>query len=212
MILDTHIVNSYSKIHTPVEACRDHKISFEGSQIGYEFFTAWDYISEYYKEHPCKYLTFLEVGAWKGLWGIAFAEFCKLYGIAGKYVTVTLVDHDRLANQHIYSTLGYMNSVGVSATLVDMNTLDERVVDAVISHEKSYNIVFIDAGHSYTEVMNDIHKFKPLAKNMVIFHDIRPETPTENCSVYQAIQDSKIVLDREITVSSNMGIGIHFIK
>ena len=47
---------------------------------------------------------------------------------------------------------------------------------------------------------------------MLMFHDIRPFVTNEHCGVYQAIQDSNIVLDEEISVADEMGIGIKYIK
>jgi hypothetical protein len=73
-------------------------------------------------------------------------------------------------------------------------------------------MVFIDAGHKYHEAANDIEKFANLASDILLFHDIRPITPTDNCGVYQAIQDLKITLDEEIAVGDEMGIGIKYIN
>ena len=57
--------------------------------------------------------------------------------------------------------------------------------------------------------MNDIRKFKPLCKDILLFHDIRPKEVNESIGVYQAIQHSLIDLDEEIvTNESLMGIGI----
>ena len=59
---------------------------------------------------------------------------------------------------------------------------------------------------------NDIDKFSSLATDMLMFHDIRPFETNEHCGVYQAIQDSNSVLDEEISVADEMGIGIKYIK
>jgi hypothetical protein len=82
----------------------------------------------------------------------------------------------------------------------------------VQNHHQTYDIVFIDAGHKYHEAKNDIDKFSSLATDMLMFHDIRPFVTNEHCGVYQAIQDSNIVLDEEISVADEMGIGIKYIK
>jgi hypothetical protein len=71
--------------------------------------------------------------------------------------------------------------------------------------------VFIDAGHKYEEVMNDIRKFNPICEDILLFHDIRPKEVTENIGVYQAIQHSYIDLDEELVTNENlMGIGISY--
>jgi|TARA_R110000751_G_scaffold142295_1_gene245705 hypothetical protein len=211
-MLEINIIESYSKVHNPHHYTNNNELSFDGSQRQSEFFTAWNIISSFYEGKNEK-LTFLEVGAWKGLWGMAFAEFCKQKGIEGEYVTITMIDHDP-NNQPLYKTLDYINKQpGLKATLIDLNTFDENALTEVTKDHTSYNIVFMDAGHKYYEAKNDIDKFGNLATDMLIFHDIRPVIVTENCGVYQAIVDSNIVLDEEISVvDDQMGIGIKFIK
>ena len=100
----------------------------------------------------------------------------------------------------------------MKASLIDMNTFDVKALDEVKKYHQTYNIVFIDAGHKYNEIKNDIDKFSNLATDMLLFHDIRPIEKDDNCGVYQAIKDSNIVLDKEISVADEMGIGIKFIK
>lgn len=202
------IVRVYSKIHSPVSLTKDNNISFDGSQIQKEFFTAWESINKYFKTHPTKKLTFLEVGAWKGLWGLAFCEFCKSQKIEGEYLTLTMIDQDP-NNRPLYKTLEYINSQGIKASLIDMNTLHNDALPAVLKYGSTFDIVFIDADHSYEAVMSDISKFAGLADKVLLFHDIRPKTSTQACGVYQAITDSGIILQEEISVNENlMGIGI----
>ena len=48
---------------------------------------------------------------------------------------------------------------------------------------------------------------------MLLFHDIKPVITDINCGVYQAIYDSGLTLDEEITSNDvMMGIGISYIK
>ena len=210
-MLELNIIEAYSKVHTPLFYTNNDDTSFDGSQRQSEFFTAWNTISDFYGGKLEK-LTFLEVGAWKGLWGMAFAEFCKKKGIEGEYVTITMIDHDP-NNQPLYKTIDYINEQpGLKGTLIDLNTFDENALSEVQKYHNTYNMVFIDAGHKYHEAKNDIDKFASLATDMLMFHDIRPVMATPNCGVYQAIQDSNIVLDEEISVAGEMGIGIKYIK
>ena len=206
------IIKAYSKLHTnQIVDYAGSKISFDGSQIMEEFITAWEKIDEYYKTKKPNELSFLEVGAWRGLWGIAFCEYCKLNNIKGKYVTITLIPQDS-NNQHLYKSLDYIQESGIPSSLVNLSTLDSDALPKVKDILDSYNIVFIDAGHKYEEVMNDIRKFKPLAKDILLFHDIRPKEANESIGVYQAINHSLIDLDEEIvTNESVMGIGIKYI-
>jgi len=211
-MLESKICNTYSSIHSQVYYTNDNNPSFEGSQRQSEFFKAWDTISKFYNNKNPKKLTFLEVGAWKGLWGIAFAEFCKEKNIIGNYVTITLIAHDS-NNIPLYKSIDYINKQpNMSANLIDLNTFDNNALSEVQKYYTDYNIVFIDAGHKYVEVKNDIDKFSNLATDLLMFHDIRPIIADENCGVYQAIQDSGITLDEEISVANEMGIGIKYIR
>lgn len=211
-MLNQKIIESYSKVHAAIEYTNNDQISFEGSQIQSEFFTAWNLISEFYKKNPSKHLSFLEVGAWKGLWGIAFAEFCSLNNIKGKYVTITMVDQDP-NNQSLYRSLDHITSLGLDVQLVNENTLAESALDKVINCGESYNIVFIDADHSYSAVMSDISNFSPLATDLLIFHDIRPKEVVPGFGVYQALLDSNIVLSEEIVSNEGiMGIGLKYLN
>jgi hypothetical protein len=211
-MLEQNIINAYSLVQDHVTYTNNNDVSFNGTQRQSEFFKAWNYISEYYSEKKPKTLKFLEVGAYRGLWGIAFVEFCKLNNIKGEYVTITLMDHDP-NNRPLYNTLSYVTSEGFKSHLIDLNTFDQKALSKVQEYSKHYDIVFIDAGHKYDEAKNDIDKFASLATDLLLFHDIRPIEATNNCGVYQAIQDSNLKLDIEISViESEMGIGIKYIK
>ena len=207
------IIEAYSKLHTNQTIdYAGSKISFDGSQIMEEFIQTWKKIDDYYKEKTPTELSFLEVGAYRGLWGIAFCEYCKINNIKGHYTTITLIPQD-VNNQHLYKSLDYMKHYDINVSLVDMSTLDDYALEKIQQIKQSYNMVFIDAGHKYEEVMNDIRKFKPLCEDILFFHDIRPKEVSENIGVYQAIQHSCIDLDEEIVTNENvMGIGIKYIK
>ena len=209
------ICENYSLVHNPVTITNDDSISFDGSQIQSEFFpTLVEIVNNFkLKGHYNDELTFLEVGAWKGLWGMAFVEICKELGVKGKYITLTMIDQDP-NNQPLYKTIDWINQQpNMTAELIDSDTMAENALDLVLEKGKSFDVVFIDAGHKYHEVMNDIEKFAPLADSMLLFHDIKPINTTINCGVYEAICNSDIKLDKEISVlNDQMGIGIKFIK
>jgi len=213
MNLNYKIIDTYSKVHSSISYMNNENVSFEGSQKQKEFFEAWDVIQTFYKNSKVKKLSFLEIGAWKGLWGLAFMEFCKSKNIEGTYTTLTLLDHDP-NNKPLLATLEYLTENNIKNNLIDKNTQDPSALKDIIQISNNYNIVFIDAGHTYEEVTNDINKFSNLATDVLLFHDIRPKVKTSSCGVYQAIQDSNIILDKEICYGhdNQMGIGIKFIK
>lgn len=206
-MLHQRVIETYSKLHSPIGYTNSNDVSFDGSQIQFEFFTAWNKISDFYLKTKPKKLSFLEIGAWKGLWGIAFSEFCKLNNIEGSYLTLTMIDHTP-DNQPLYKTIDYINTQGIKASLIDMNSLSEQALLEVLKHSDSFNIVFIDASHDYDSVMSDIKNYSPLANDILLFHDIRPKETNPSCGVYQAILDSNLTLDEEIAVGHEMGIGI----
>ena len=210
-MFEQNVVDAYSKVHSKVEYTNNTDISFDGSQIQKEVFEAWRDIDSFYGKNKPKQLSFLEVGAWKGLWAIAFCEFCKFHNIEGTYTTITMIDHDP-NNRPLFKSLEYVYDNGCTYNLIDLNTFDEKALDEVKAVSDKFDIVFIDAGHKYHEAINDINKFSNLATDLLLFHDIRPITATNDCGVYQAIQDSNIKLDEEISTSNaEMGIGIKYI-
>ena len=211
-MLNLNIIDTYSKVHIPVTYTNSTAISFEGSQKQQEFFTAWKEIEEYYIQNPTAEISFLEIGAYKGLWGIAFSEFCKMYSIKGTYVTLTMMDQDP-NNRPLLNTLSYLDSVGIETNLVDMNSLDSEALLKVQKIKETYDIVFIDASHKYSDVVSDIENFASLAGDILIFHDIRPKKTTADIGVYQALVDTGTFLDEEILANElEMGIGIKYIK
>lgn len=211
-MFEQNVVEAYSKVHSKVEYTNNTDISFDGSQIQKEFFEAWKDLEYFYDKKKPNELSFLEVGAWKGLWAIAFCEFCKFHNIKGTYTTITMIDHDP-NNRPLFKSLEYVYDNGCTYNLIDLNTFDEKALDEVKAVSEKFDIVFIDAGHKYHEAKNDIDKFFNLAKDIVLFHDIRPMKADNSCGVYQAIIDSKIILDREICYNRDiMGIGIKYVK
>lgn len=204
-----NIIDSYSRIHNRVNYTNNCEVSFEGSQKQCEFFKAWESISKYYEKNKKQDLSFLEVGAWKGLWGIAFYEFCKLHNINGHYVTVTWIDHDIQANKELSKVIAYLNENSLKADLINGDSTSEYCVNAIKDIKANYDIVYIDAAHEYEYVVKDISNYGHLANDMLMFHDIRPEYG----GVYNAIKDLNVKLDEEIIDANHtMGIGIKYTK
>jgi hypothetical protein len=206
--LQQNIAEVYGKIIGPIDITKPYAVSFSGSQKPFELFTAWDIISELIDTDTP---TFLEIGAFKGLWAIVFFEWCKLNNKKGVYVTVTWMEHNP-DNNHLISVIEHYRKEGFECTLIDANSqIEETKVKASLSNGDKYDVVLIDADHRYDGSKKDIELYQPLAKTLV-FHDIRPEAANQNCGVYQAIKDSGLLpLDHEIACGGDMmGIGIKF--
>lgn len=205
----TNVINLYSEIIEPVTYVEGREVSFNGSQIQDEFFKAWECIDQYYTGKKVEHLSFLEIGAYKGLWALALAEFCKEKDISFEYATVTYMEQDP-NNNPLYNVQQYYKTIGAPFTLVNSPSQDPDAVKQ-LPHSK-YNIVFIDGDHRYEMVKKDISIYKPLATDMLLFHDIRPIFTNPQCGVYEAVEEAGITLDEQIIVDGQwMGIGIHYL-
>lgn len=206
--LKKNVVSSYSTIHHPIEVneATYSEINFDGSQKPYEFFETWKLIDANLPNTDS--ISFLEIGAYKGLWAIAFVEWCKLHNKKPIYTTVTMISQDP-NNQPLYNVEKHYKDV-CDWLLIDANSQLESTKAEVIKRAPHYDFVFIDADHSYDGVLKDIQLYAPLARKLLFFHDIRT-TNNEGLSVYRAITDSQIKLDYEIACEPHnnvMGIGI----
>jgi hypothetical protein len=208
--LQPRVSETYNKIIRPIPHCNVRDISFEGSQKPYEFFNAWITIGEKLmnEENP----TMLEIGSFKGLWGMAFMEWCNLNNKRGEYCSVTWMQTNP-ANDDLLKVQKYYTDNGGSFKLVDANSQMVATKEEVLKFRDNYSFVFIDADHRYEGVKKDIELYSPLATKMLGFHDIRPKDMNTDVGVYKAIMDSGIVLDKEIVDDDNtMGIGIKFVS
>ena len=88
-----NVIKTYIEIHGGDEITgTETHMCFHGTQRPVEFFQAWEFIINNYTK-DAKELSFLEIGAAKGLWSIAFIEFCKIFDIVPTYVAVSLLQH-----------------------------------------------------------------------------------------------------------------------
>lgn len=206
----------YSEIINVVDITRPYAVSFDGSQKPYEFFSAWEIINDALKDvnEP----TFLEVGAYKGLWAIAFFEWCKLNNKKGSYGTITWMEHNP-ANKDLLKVISHYQNQGFVCKLIDANSqLEETAKQVTVLDPQTFNIqkidvILIDADHRYEGALKDIQLYKPLVGKLLVFHDIRPQEPNDGCGVFKAITDSNVTLDHQIACGNDiMGIGIMEVK
>ena len=176
---------------------------YHGSQIKEEFILAWNKIIPLIESTDGTF-TFLEIGAYRGLWPLMLAYVCNSLSKPFEYTTVTWLDQDP-NNEGIHKVIKYYTDNKLTFNLVNKNSQTQEARDLLSA---SYHVVFIDADHRYEGVKKDIELYANLSSKALMFHDIRPVKLTQHCGVYQAIKDMGIVLDQEIVVDgTKMGIG-----
>ena len=187
-------------------------VSFHGSQVLEEFATAWYHIIHHINSMESKTITFLEIGAYKGLWPLMFSEVCKKYNKIPEYTTVTLLEQDS-ANHSLANVEQYYKDNNWKFNLVNADSNLDSTKNEVLKYNNNFDLLFIDADHSYICSKRDIELYSPLCKEIQIFHDIKPRIPTDHVGVWKAICDCNITLDTEISTNDlNYGLGLKFIK
>jgi hypothetical protein len=208
--LTTNIVETYCKIIQPLDKLeKPCDVWFDGSQKPYEFYNAWNSVGDILKNEEIP--TMLEIGAFKGLWAIAFFEWCKLNNKHGEYYTVTWLKHD-CQNKDLKNVQKYYLEQGFKFKLFDKNSQLISTKEEVVKEKSDFNFVFIDADHTYDGITKDIHLYSSLSTKILGFHDIRPrEIQINIMGVYKALEDNKIIFDKEfICDDTHMGIGLKY--
>lgn len=195
------LLNRIDKLYA--ELISSDIVNYDGSQNKAEFCDCIEYIDRRIREIDDKEIWFLEIGAYKGLWALAFYILCKENQKIPKYVTVTWISQDP-NNQELLKTKKYYNDHGDYFELIDADSTLKKSLHNTMTIKEFYHFVFIDGDHSFPSVMKDIESYATLANNLLIFHDIN----TKNCGVRKAIQKSGITLNIEISYDDIMGIGI----
>ena len=189
-------------------------VSFHGCQIMDEFIPTWVDLAGAIAACKSDTVTFLEVGAYKGLWALMFRYMCEYYEKKPHYATVTWLSQDD-NNHPLPKVQKYYQELGYQFDLIDGNSIAESTKAQLLDTTglDKFNIVFIDADHRYEYVMEDIKLYSGLAEDILFFHDVKPRVKNDHCGVYQAIKDSNINLDVEHTTNDHiMGLGLKFIN
>ena len=148
-------------------------------------------------------MSFLEIGAFKGLWAIALGVLCKKHGKTPLYATATWMKHNP-ENEDLISVCQRMKSDGfLSAKIIDGDSAAPSTIEAVHEAHQAYDFVLIDADHSFEAVKKDIGNYAHLANEVLLFHDV----VTKN-GVAKAIESSGIGLHYVISRGQQMGIGL----
>lgn len=177
--------------------------NYDGSQNKEEFIEAIEYLNSRILEIDDNEIWFLEIGAYKGLWALAFKILCEENQRIPQYVTVTWISQDP-SNQDLFKTKKYYEDNGLFFELIDADSTLIESLRSVMAIKDNYHFVFIDGDHSFPSVMKDIKNYAPLASNILLFHDIN----TRSCGVSKAIHKSGIHLNIRISYADIMGIGI----
>ena len=194
------IDNAYEKLIKKPDVA-----NYNGSQTRDEFLLTLLYIEHRIRELESDVVTFLEIGAFKGLWAIALDLLCKKHNKTPFYVTATWLKHNP-ENEDLIRVCQDMETGGVaSAKIIDGNSADPEIIETVYSTRKTYDFVLIDADHSMKAVQTDIASYAHLASEILLFHDV----VTKKCGVRKAIENSRLGLHYIISRAKQMGIGLH---
>jgi hypothetical protein len=176
---------------------------FDGSQIPSEFHVCLDILFGRISRIEAEVVTFLEIGAFKGLWPLALSVLCDEQRKRPAYSTVTLMA-DNIENKSLLKVEEYYRTRGWSFALIDGDSRDATTRERLVQQSgASFDFVLIDADHSYKAVRKDTQYFGRMALHLLLFHDISMP------GVSKAIRKEKIKLHCRISHAGVMGIGIH---
>lgn len=183
---------------------------YDGSQKKEEFAECIEYLDRRISEIAETDLWFLEIGAYRGLWALAFKVLCEKHGKTPNYATVTWIDDNPENNKDLFRVQKYYESEGLFFGIVDGDSTSPESLARVTKMQDAYQFVFIDADHTFEAVTKDIQNYAALATHILMFHDINTKSfQSKPCGVSKAIEKSGIPLNLRISYDNVMGIGIH---
>ena len=141
--------------------------NYNGSQTRDEFLLTLLYLEHRIREIESDVVSFLEIGAFKGLWAIALDFLCKKHNKTPFYVTATWLKHNP-ENEDLIDVCQDMGARGfASAKIIDGNSADPAIIQTVYKTRKTYDFVLIDADHSMKAVQKDIESYSHLALSLI---------------------------------------------
>ncbi len=146
-------------------------MSYQRPEIDIEGFVSGDELDWLY-EMACKMDSIVEVGCWRGKSTHALASGCK--GI------VWAVDHwqgspserggaHRLATEKDVHAM-FLENVGHMPNIEVLKM--DSVEAAKLFKDRSVDMVWIDGGHDYNSIWNDLNAWWPKVKKILCGHDI----------------------------------------
>lgn len=116
--------------------------------------------------------------------------------------TITYVDAaERHTQSYREEKLEHMKGYNVIA--IHGNSHHEDAIKK--ARENRYDCVFIDAGHTYDDVLQDARNYAPLADKYVFFHDVQLPPVME---AYKKWQEESGTKGYEVINSMNYGYGV----
>ncbi len=116
----------------------------------------------------------VEIGSWKGRSTHALCSGCKgivtsvdhWAGSKGEEGTATCLDTEVAYRQFLENTKQFKNLSTFRMTSIEASKIGLL-----------FDMVFIDGGHTYEEVLNDIRLWEPLARKILCGHDYSAAWP-----------------------------------
>lgn len=85
---------------------------------------------------------------------------------------ITCVDFgEKHTRPHAQAVIGSLVMDGYDVRAIMGNSHDKDIIEQAT--DRQYDVVLIDAGHSYEDVMADARNYAPLAHKYVFFHDVQ---------------------------------------
>lgn len=133
----------------------------------------------------------LEVGSWKGRSTIALLENCR--GV------VYSVDHFKGSDEEIHKRIIEREGSIFSQFAKNVDPYENLVVvkmdslkASTLFPDKSIDMIFIDASHTYEEVKRDIAIWMPKARKIICGHDYQDGWPEIKRAVDDTLPDAKV--------------------
>lgn len=121
--------------------------------------------------------SYLEIGTAEGNSLYVLAHALKL----GAHITYVDIDEDRIRPKR-EEVVKLLRDKGFIVTQVHGNSMYRASIEGA---KGEYDVVMIDAGHTFDEALADGNNYGPLAKKYVIFHDVCMPSVNNAFSLYQ---------------------------
>lgn len=140
--------------------------------------------------------SYLEIGTAEGNSLYVFGNAMK------KGSTISYIDAaEEHTKKYRESIIGHMKSYNIIG--MHGNSHHQDVIRK--AQERRYDVVYIDAGHTYNDALEDARNYAPLANKYVLFHDVKIPEVLEAFNVWQLESKTR---GYTIINSENYGYGV----